>query len=255
MFISICWFLDLSSSAPLYSSELQRCEVMLVRFTHSHASHSNSPCDACHGVDFSQAFLPPSSEYKCNRFLEYPATTSPYFLTNHRNIIIKYHTLVVMAQQSQVTPPLPPRANSSDTNQSIKSIATKVTSKLPKPADIHIPTVNEVLAFSPAKSIYNTVIPYLANKNGELGEDTPQARARSLARVQSVSRWLDAKYKIPFTKYRIGIDPIVSAVPYIGDVVSTALSCYVVYLTRRFHVPWWITAKMVWNVMLNATFG
>ncbi|KAJ3265505.1 hypothetical protein HK104_006284 [Borealophlyctis nickersoniae] len=37
--------------------------------------------------------------------------------------------------------------------------------------------------------------------------------------------------------------------------MSTGLSCYVVYLARRFDVPWWVTVKMVWNVMLNAGFG
>ncbi|KNC95800.1 uncharacterized protein SPPG_08793 [Spizellomyces punctatus DAOM BR117] len=147
-------------------------------------------------------------------------------------------------------PALPPRADV------VPSPAASALAKLQTVKEaVHIPTVREVLAFNPAKSLYRTVVPFILNKESQLGEDTPAARARSLERIQLVSTWLDAKYKIPFTKYKIGLDPLVSAVPYVGDVVSTAMSCYIVYLTRRFHVPWHITAKMVWNVMLNATFG
>jgi len=122
---------------------------------------------------------------------------------------------------------------------------------------LHMPTTDSAkgIVTVPLKTIYAAVLPYLTNKDNRLGEDTPVARARNLQRIQFVTTWLDAKYKIPFTKYKIGLDPVISSVPWVGDAVSTALSCYIVYLARRFHVPWYVTAKMVWNVMLNASFG
>ncbi|KAI9097030.1 hypothetical protein DFS34DRAFT_132796 [Phlyctochytrium arcticum] len=116
-------------------------------------------------------------------------------------------------------------------------------------------TLRAVLAFNPVKTAYHSILPYIVNAQNNLGEDSPAARARALARIQDLTKWLDAKYKIPFTKYKLGLDPLISAVPYIGDVVSTGMSCYIVYLARRFHVPWHVSARMVFNVFLNASFG
>ncbi|KAJ3002605.1 hypothetical protein HKX48_002244 [Thoreauomyces humboldtii] len=136
------------------------------------------------------------------------------------------------------------------------TVHRKITEKLPdKYKDFKIPTVQEILAYQPVRAVTRQVVPYLTNKDGQLGDDSPAARKRALERVTFVSTWLDAKYKVPFTKFKVGLDPLINAVPVVGDVISTTLSLYVVYLTRRFHVPWQITAKMVWNVLLNSTFG
>ncbi|KAI8908694.1 hypothetical protein DFJ77DRAFT_472984 [Powellomyces hirtus] len=141
---------------------------------------------------------------------------------------------------------------------SVTALTQRVTTSMQasaKNAQANLPTVKQVLEYHPLRLAYKAAIPYVINKDGQLGPDTPEARKRNLDRVHFVSTWLDAKYSIPFTNYKIGIDPLISAVPVVGDVISTTMSCYVVYLARRFHVPWYVTAKMVWNVLLNATFG
>jgi len=66
---------------------------------------------------------------------------------------------------------------------------------------------------------------------------------------------LDTQFKIPGVGTRVGIDPVISAVPYVGDVVSTAMSLYIVYLMRRFKVPWWVALRMIGNVVLNGAVG
>ncbi|KAJ3018685.1 hypothetical protein HKX48_002728 [Thoreauomyces humboldtii] len=134
-------------------------------------------------------------------------------------------------------------------------LTQRVVASLPADLKDKIPSIDEVRNMHPGKAVYNAAMPYLKNEDGRLGEDTPEARSRTLQRVQWLSQWLDAKFYVPGTNYKIGLDPIISAVPMVGDAISTLLSIYVVYLTRRFHVPWWVTARMVWNVLLNAGFG
>ncbi|KAI8826547.1 uncharacterized protein EV422DRAFT_906 [Fimicolochytrium jonesii] len=89
-----------------------------------------------------------------------------------------------------------------------KQLATKMSDRAIAAANdmnLHVPTVKEVLAFSPVKHAYKTLKPFIVNEDGRLGEDTPEAKRRSLERIQFVSTWLDAKYKVPFTKYKIGV--------------------------------------------------
>ncbi|KAJ3152983.1 hypothetical protein HDU86_005439 [Geranomyces michiganensis] len=152
--------------------------------------------------------------------------------------------------------------NKKSTFANVAALTHRVTNSLSttalanaKTAQDKLPTVRQVMEYHPLRLAYKTLAPYVSNKDNQLGEDTPEARRRNLERVQFVSTWLDARYKIPFTNYKVGIDPIISAVPVVGDVISTTMSCYVVYLARRFHVPWHITARMLFNVLLNASFG
>ena len=121
-----------------------------------------------------------------------------------------------------------------------------------------IPT-NPVALYRTTNTLYkktkSTLEPIVAPLIAPLLVDDAPSRQRNFARIQQLCTLLDAKYKIPIVGITVGIDPLISAVPVIGDVVSTVLSAYIVYLTRRFKVPWTTTARMVLNVALNGSVG
>ncbi|KAJ3052740.1 hypothetical protein HK097_005771 [Rhizophlyctis rosea] len=121
-----------------------------------------------------------------------------------------------------------------------------------------IPT-NPVALYRTTNTLYkqtrSTLEPIVAPLIAPLFVDDAPSRQRNFARIQQLCTLLDAKYKIPIVGITVGIDPLISAVPVIGDVVSTVLSAYIVYLTRRFKVPWTTTARMVLNVALNGSVG
>lgn len=77
----------------------------------------------------------------------------------------------------------------------------------------------------------------------------------ALGRLQTVANLLDSAFRIPGTKQRIGIDAIVGLVPGIGDLVTTALSSYIIWEARNLGVSKFALARMLANLGIHATIG
>lgn len=80
-------------------------------------------------------------------------------------------------------------------------------------------------------------------------------RLAKLNRIREFSRWLDSAFRIPGTNFRFGWDPVIGLIPGAGDLVSTALSAYMIYLAARFRLPPKIFLKMLVNLGIEATVG
>ena len=80
-------------------------------------------------------------------------------------------------------------------------------------------------------------------------------RLAKLNRIREFSRWLDSAFRIPGTNFRFGWDPIIGLVPGAGDLVSVALSAYMIYLAARFRLPPKIFLQMLVNLGIEATVG
>ena len=78
---------------------------------------------------------------------------------------------------------------------------------------------------------------------------------RSIERLRQLAYLLDDRFRIPGTKYRIGLDGLVGLVPGIGDAVTTLLSLYIVLEARRHGVPVSKLGRMGLNVGLDAVLG
>lgn len=78
---------------------------------------------------------------------------------------------------------------------------------------------------------------------------------KTLNRIRKFSRILDASIGLPFTKFKIGLDPILGLVPGLGDVVTTAFSAYIIVMAARFGLPWRILRQMMLNVGLEFVVG
>ena len=57
-----------------------------------------------------------------------------------------------------------------------------------------------------------------------------------MRRIRFLSRLLDQSIVLPFG-YRIGLDPLLVLTPWIGDLIGTALSLYLIYEAARLGVP------------------
>ena len=80
-------------------------------------------------------------------------------------------------------------------------------------------------------------------------------RLATLNRIRRLSRLLDSAIRIPFTGFRIGLDPIIGLVPGAGDLIDTAFSAYIVFLAARFGLPGRTLQKMIFNIGLEAVIG
>jgi Domain of unknown function (DUF4112) len=80
-------------------------------------------------------------------------------------------------------------------------------------------------------------------------------RIARLNRIRNFSRLMDSAFRIPGTSFRFGWDPIIGLIPGAGDLVSTMVSAYIIYLAARFRLPPKIFLQMVFNISLEAVVG
>ncbi|MBS8240937.1 DUF4112 domain-containing protein [Marinobacter lipolyticus] len=93
--------------------------------------------------------------------------------------------------------------------------------------------------------------------NGDSAAQTTDLRARqraTLARLDRFSRLTDTAIRIPFTRIRLGLDPIIGLLPVVGDVIGLLLSLYVLLEAHRAGASTSVQTHMVKN-MLVETFG
>ncbi|MDB5591061.1 DUF4112 domain-containing protein [Enterovirga sp.] len=83
----------------------------------------------------------------------------------------------------------------------------------------------------------------------------PADRDETLARLDALSRLLDSAFVVPGTNVRFGIDGLIGLVPGIGDLVSCALSSYLIWEARRLGLPRWKIARMIGNVAFDTAIG
>jgi hypothetical protein len=76
-----------------------------------------------------------------------------------------------------------------------------------------------------------------------------------LVALRKFSILMDEAVGIPGTKVRFGLDPLLSLVPGIGDVISALLSAWIVVGALRHRVPMRKVWLMVFNILLDMTVG
>lgn len=86
----------------------------------------------------------------------------------------------------------------------------------------------------------------------ELPESVDRAAVR---RIRRVAYFLDESIPVPGTGYRIGVDPLLSSLPGVGDAVSTAISLYIVAESARLGVPFTTLLRMLATVTIDAVGG
>ena len=80
-------------------------------------------------------------------------------------------------------------------------------------------------------------------------------REQRLARLDALAKLLDVAFILPGTNIRYGIDGIIGLIPVIGDLITTAISLWLVREARALGAPWHITARMLANVALDGVVG
>ncbi len=79
----------------------------------------------------------------------------------------------------------------------------------------------------------------------------PGATDRDAA-AKIVAKWLDELIRIPGTKFKFGIDPLIALVPGIGDLLSNSVSAVVILESVRRGVAASVIARMGLNMLINA---
>ncbi len=88
-----------------------------------------------------------------------------------------------------------------------------------------------------------------ANPFGDL------TREQRLARLDALAKLLDVAFILPGTNIRYGIDGLIGLIPVVGDIITTAISLWVVREARALGAPWHITGRMLANVAVDGVVG
>jgi hypothetical protein len=83
---------------------------------------------------------------------------------------------------------------------------------------------------------------------------TQGQQARLLA-LRHVAELLDSAFVVPGTTYRIGLDPIIGLIPWIGDLVSPLFTIALLWQARDVHVPKVVLLRMIFNAAIDAIVG
>jgi hypothetical protein len=90
---------------------------------------------------------------------------------------------------------------------------------------------------------------------GEAVHLSAEERARIIRRLRFLARLLDDAFVIPGTRISIGLDPVIGLAPGIGDVVSMAISGYIIFEGKRLGASPGVLAMMVANVAIDTLAG
>ncbi len=82
----------------------------------------------------------------------------------------------------------------------------------------------------------------------------PRERQR-YERLQRVSWLLDNAIPIPFTRFRIGLDPLIGLMPGLGDAIGASMSGWIVVEAARFGVSRSVLLRMLLNIAIDTAIG
>jgi hypothetical protein len=95
-----------------------------------------------------------------------------------------------------------------------------------------------------------------ADPEVNLGELPPSyADEAAVRRLQRLAHWLDDRYRLPGTGFRVGLDGIIGLIPGVGDVATSLLSAYIIYEARRLGVPRSVLVAMLGNLGIDFVVG
>lgn len=81
------------------------------------------------------------------------------------------------------------------------------------------------------------------------------ARGDAVARMDLVARLLDRAFVVPGTHRKFGIDAVIGLVPGVGDIITTALSTYIIWEARNLGVSRLAIGRMLTNLAIHASVG
>ncbi|MCC5945847.1 MAG: DUF4112 domain-containing protein [Bernardetiaceae bacterium] len=76
-----------------------------------------------------------------------------------------------------------------------------------------------------------------------------------LRTIEILSKVLDSTFRVPFTSFKFGIDPILGFVPIIGDLVSFAISLFIIWTVYKHKASTMLIVLMLKNIFVDLIMG
>lgn len=90
-------------------------------------------------------------------------------------------------------------------------------------------------------------------------EVLPPAEKRKREGLEPLFKWIafimDDVVRVPGTKFRFGLDPVIGLIPGIGDTSSALVSAFALIQAVRLGVPKILLTRMALNILVNEVVG
>jgi hypothetical protein len=73
--------------------------------------------------------------------------------------------------------------------------------------------------------------------------------------VERVARLMDSQFRLPGTRFRFGLDPLLGLVPIVGDLSTTAVSIALLLTMLRHGASGAVVVRMALNILLDTVVG
>lgn len=70
-----------------------------------------------------------------------------------------------------------------------------------------------------------------------------------------LSRVLDTIFRVPGTRIRFGLEPVIGLVPVLGDQVTTLISAALLFRSLQYRLPKIAVVRMALNIAINGLIG
>jgi Domain of unknown function (DUF4112) len=84
---------------------------------------------------------------------------------------------------------------------------------------------------------------------------TDAERLKTIKRLERYAKLMDTAWRIPFTRWRFGLDSVFGLVPGIGDSVNLLMSVYALQLAHKLGAPNNLLLRMVANSGIDFGLG
>ncbi len=73
--------------------------------------------------------------------------------------------------------------------------------------------------------------------------------------VERISRLMDSQFRLPGTRFRFGLDPLLGLLPVVGDLSSLAVSGALLLTMARHGASGAVVVRMALNILLDTVIG
>ena len=76
-----------------------------------------------------------------------------------------------------------------------------------------------------------------------------------LVALRRFAYFMDEAFRVPGTRFRVGLDALLGLIPGVGDVIGGVMSSWIIVGALRHRVPGRVIVRMVFNVLVDLFFG
>lgn len=77
----------------------------------------------------------------------------------------------------------------------------------------------------------------------------------SLPNLKRLAYFLDDRFKVPFTRYRLGWDFVIGLIPIAGDLLTAIVSMHILIAARKYGIKGIVMWRMLANILIDVALG